>query len=100
MSKVTYTETAWFEMRPNIYGGKNCDEHVPQWNGYVAGDKQDDTCKDPLIFDPKDYPPGTKIIVSEPVCPKCDEVYENCMVRGEEAACNFDWTNWAEDQFN
>jgi hypothetical protein len=97
---MEYLEIERHEMKPDIYGGKNMDEHIPMWNRYVYGDMGDDTGPDPLIFDPKDYPPGTIIQVSSPVCPKCGEVYENCMVRWQDGACNFDWTQWAEEQYS
>lgn len=100
LEKLTYIETMWFEMKPDIYGGDSVDEHIPMWNGYAVGDKQDDTTEESLIFDPKDFPPGTKIVITEPECPKCGEVYENCMVRGFETACDFDWKEWAEDQYS
>lgn len=98
--EMKYTETMWFEMKPNIYGGENLDEHIPMWNGYADGDKQDDTTTDSLIFDPKDFPPGTKIVISEPVCPKCNEVYQNCIVRSQNNGCDFDWKNWTEEQYS
>ena len=99
---IELVETEWFEMKPDVYGGKDFDEHIPMWNGYADGDKQDDTTRQPLVFDPKDYPPGTKIVVKEPVCPKCGEVFENCMVRGCGGGndCDFDWKEWAEDRYS
>ena len=93
------TDVMWFEMKPDVYGGKNLDEHIPRWNGYADGDKQDDTSSDPLIFRPEDFPPGTKIVVSEPLCPKCGEVFENCNAKtGRD--CDFDWRRWAEEQYS
>ena len=96
-----WVKTAWFEMKPDCYGGEKFDEHIPMWNGYVEGDKQDDTTRQPLRFDPKDFPPGTKIIFQEPCCPKCGELYGNCMVRGynRDDECDFDWKLWAEYQY-
>lgn len=97
---MEYTNTMWFEMKPDVYGGEDMNQHIPMWNGYADGDKQDDTSKDPLIFDPKLYPPGTKIVVSEPLCPICNEVYANCIVRSGHNACTFDWKQWAEEQYS
>lgn len=92
---------ARFEMKPDCYGGERFNEHIPKWWGYSEGDKQDDTSEAPLRFDPKDYPPGTKIVLTEPLCPKCGECYQNCMVRGygNQDECNFDWNQWAEEQY-
>ena len=80
---MEYVITECWGMMPDYYGGENFDEHIPQWLD-CTGDKQDDTIGNPIPFDPKDYPPGTKITVEEPVCPKCGDVYKNCK-------CDFDW---------
>lgn len=97
---MEYSTQMWFEMKPNVYGGENMDEHIPEWNGHAAGDKQDDTSSDPLVFRPEDFPPGTKIVVSEPLCPKCGECYENCMARRDDDDCDFDWKAWAESEYS
>lgn len=92
-----YHETEWYEMTPDVYAGENMDEHIPLWTGYVSGDKDSETFSEPIVFDPKDYPPGTKIIVKEPVCPKCLLSYIDCMSRpGFENDCDFDWKELAE----
>ena len=100
--KIKFEKIGELQMRPDCYGGKNFDEHIPQWWGYFEGDKQDDTTKKPFALDPKDHPPGTKITIEEPVCPKCEEIYTNCMVRGYDSPdeCDFDWKGWVEEQFS
>ena len=98
---MKHVEVARYEMKPYIYGGDNMDKHIPQWWGYAAGDKQDDTGPERITFNPKNYPPGTKITVEVPVCPRCGEVYKNCMVRGYgEDECDFNWKQWAEEQYS
>ena len=91
-----------FQMRPNCYGGEKCDKHIPQWWGYFVGDKQDDTVKEPIILSPENFPPGTKVTIEEPICPKCGEIYTNCMVRGYNmpTECDFDWVKWTEEQYS
>lgn len=76
------------------------DEHEPMWEGSADGDMGSDTDKSPIILKPSDFPPGTKVVVSEPLCPKCGECFENCMVRGRPGDCDFDWKNWAEEQYS
>jgi len=102
MSDITYIEIMTAELKVDCYCGENADEHTKYWNGYCAGDKQDDDFKEPIILDVALLPPGTKVIVKEPACPKCGEVYGNCMVRGygNENECDFDWKNWAEEQYS
>ena len=95
-----YSQIERHEMKPDVYGGRKLDEHIPMWNSYANGDMGDETSHKPLVFNPKDYPPGTIIEVKSPMCPKCGEVYENCMVRGHEGDCDFDWKQWAEDKYS
>lgn len=87
-------------MTPDVYAGENMDEHEPAWNGYAVGDMGDETFKEPIVFEAEDYPPGTRVIVESPICPKCHEVYENCMARGGSFPCDFDWRNWVEEQYS
>jgi hypothetical protein len=98
---MEYRSVMWIEMTPDVYGGHKCNEHIPRWNCYADGDKQDNTVTEPVKFNPKDFPPGTKIVISEPLCPKCDEVYENCIgCRKEDDGCDFDWKEWTENQYS
>ena len=101
MIKVSYVKTMWAEMKPDVYGGKNADEHIPRWEAFCLGDRGSELSSADLILDPKLFPPGTKIEISEPICPKCGEVYQNCMSRGyNKDECDFDWKEWAEDQYS
>ena len=90
----------WFEMKPDLYGGDNCDEIIPQWECSTDGDIGSDIEKEPLIFKAKNFPPGTKIIVSQPVCPKCGDLYEDCIVRTQPYHCDFDWKQWFKNKYS
>jgi hypothetical protein len=90
-------------MEPDMYGGKECDELVPRWRCYAAGDKDADHQRQPLILDPRDYPPGTKITVMEPTCPECDmvrEVTHNPRGFSNMCACGFDWEEWTANEYS
>lgn len=102
MDEVERVETMWAEVKVDCYNGENGDEHEKYWNAYANGDKQDDNFKEDIVLDLEQYPAGTKVIISEPICPKCSEVYGNCMVRGygNNNECNFDWKNWEEEQYS
>ncbi|MFA5324448.1 MAG: hypothetical protein WC373_17360, partial [Smithella sp.] len=78
---------------PDIYGGKNCDEHIPQWRVYAEGDMDHDVMLEPLVLRPDAFPPGTQIIISEPFCPDCG-------MRHNECCCGFDWKAWAEEKYS
>lgn len=110
MSEVGSRETAWFAMKPDCYGGPECDQIEPRWHCYAEGDKDSDDQREPLSLDPKVFPPGTRIVVIEPTCPcgmprgvifpvtdggksepkfeaKCDE-------------CGFDWEAWTLNEYS
>lgn len=93
MSGTKYTAAAWAEVRVNCYKGENCDEHENYWNSFWEGDKQDDDHEDPIVLDAKTLPPGTKVTIEFPLCPKCYMSQECCN-------CGFDWHNWAEEEFS
>ena len=76
MSAIDRKETMWATMVPDVYGGETCDKIVPRWDTYAAGDKDGAFIHEPLQLDPRTFPPGTKIVISEPVCPTCDEPRE------------------------
>jgi hypothetical protein len=88
-----WQEVGWAEMKPDIYGGESCEEHVPRWDAYFDGDKQGTCDVHPLTLDPKNFPAGTKVVISTPMCPRCYETQETCH-------CGFDWKNWVENEYS
>lgn len=100
-------ETMWAEMKPDCYGGETCDQIEPRWYTYAAGDKQGGYEHDPLILDARGFPPGTKIVISEPVCPKCGDQREHIFPHPETGVafvnkcdCGFDWDAWVLEQYS
>ena len=85
------------EQKPDVYGGKECDEHIPMWEAYAEGDMESEHSTEPLTLDPKSFPPGTRIIIEEPVCPECHCAASVCMEVGE---CDFDWKEWADNLYS
>ncbi len=86
----------WAEMRPDLYVGKNCDEMKPQWHSECDGDRESETLGI-ITFDPASFPPGTKIIISQPCCPLCGLVQTTCVELGD---CSFDWDVWCDRQYS
>lgn len=86
----------WAVMAPDVYGGESCEEVIPRWLAYAEGD-MDSGYEENIVLDAKYFPPGTKISVLEPCCPKCSQVSEFC--RSDES-CDFDWDTWALDQYS
>lgn len=86
-------EIMWGEVKADCYGGESCEEISHYWNVYCADDKQDDSSKEPIVLDPKLFPPGTKITVTMPDCPDCDMIVELC-------DCGFDWKEWVLNKYS
>ncbi len=93
---IDYRQTMWAEMSPDLYDGENCDQLLPRWHGFAEGDRDSDYLET-LEFAAKHFPPGTKVLVLEPECPKCQQIPEFC--RGDDA-CDFDWDAWTADRYS
>lgn len=106
MTKIRHEETMWAEMKPDTYAGKNCDQIRPQWECHADGDMDSDT-QETIKLSARTFPPGTKIVISEPVCPKCSERREpqftkpnrNVVFSGP-CRCGFDWDKWVKEQYS
>ena len=94
-----YRETMWAEMKPDLYDGENCDQLLPEWDAYADGDKEGDRI-DIIEFAAKTFPPGTKVTISEPLCPNCRETrsYDDISLKSfaDKCDCGFDWKTWVE----
>ena len=97
--KTGYTTTIWGERSADCYAGKNCDEKRPLWKMFAAGDMDHDETSENLVFDCTAFPPGTKITVEEPLCPKCGEVFGNCQSPSAYDQCDFDWDEWTDSLY-
>jgi len=92
---MKYTTIATAEMKPDVYGGKNCEEHMPQWIGSFYDEEMDELGT--IELDPKSFPAGTKITIEVPECPECNMDADLCQEMGE---CEFDWHKWADDEYS
>lgn len=107
MTEIKHTETMWAEMKPDIYAGKNCDEIRPQWECHADGDTEADT-RGLIELCAKTFPPGTKIVISEPLCPKCGipripsfpTNKRNEPLYSGPCECGFDWDKWVQEQYS
>ena len=81
------------ELKVDVYAGEKCDEHRKYWNAYATGDMQDEDFSEPIELALEQFPPGTKITITVPCCPDCEEIQETC-------DCGFDWKKWAEEQYS
>lgn len=111
---VKLRETMWAEVKPDCYAGERCNQIRHLWNGYADGDKEGGEIGETLEHAAAVFPPGTKVVVSEPVCPICDEVPGRSVApetfadeEGEEVtefrwrcACDFDWREFTLNRFS
>lgn len=97
MNSIKYRTVAWAEMKPDCYGGFECDEIVPMWDSYWDGDMDSDHSTDPLILDCTRFPAGTKVTIEMPCCPECGQDVEMCKL---DESCSFDWEQWTLDRYS
>lgn len=107
MAEIKRRETMRAEMKPDLYGGASCDQVASRWWCFAVGDKQGDFEHEPLKLDARLFPPGTKITITEPVCPDCEEqralIMPTPKVGSAFAAkcqCGFDWDSWTAGQYS
>ncbi|MET3601016.1 hypothetical protein [Martelella mangrovi] len=102
---MEFRETMWAQQAPDIYTGPNCDQHRPRWVVSAEGDMDGKSpIGETLDLSAKTFPPGTKVTVQEPECPRCHEVPSLMDMPGQsgqwECGCDFDWKGWADEQFS
>lgn len=93
---LDYHEIMWAEMAPYLYDGKNCDQVRPRWHCFCDGD-MDSEHIDEIQLDPKLFPPGTKVLVMVPECPRCNQIQEFCE---SSEFCDFDWALWRDSKYS
>lgn len=96
MKRVKYVQIANAELKVNCYTGETCDQHAPEWHGYFDGDKEGGKIGDTITLPVGNFRPGTKIVITEPVCPECHFPRELCE---QTKHCDFDWKAWDEEQY-
>lgn len=93
---MKYEKIMQAEMDPDLYAGQNFNELRPRWKAYAEGDMDHDYME-VVSLDSRMFHPGTKIVVLEPVCPKCKQIVSIC---GELTGCDFDWDAWVNDRYS
>ena len=96
MGELEYKEIMWAEMKPDVYDGENCDQITPRWECYADGDMDSDYF-DEIKLHSKSFPPGTKISISVPCCPKCGVIQELCKT---DEGCDFNWEDWTFNEYS
>jgi len=86
----------WVEMKPDVYAGDKCDEIAPRFECFCDGDMGSDYI-DVVNFKPSELPPGARILVEVPCCPKCYQDVEMCKA---DDGCDFDWDEWCYNEYS
>lgn len=94
--KLEYFTIMRGEQKPDVYGGEECNEHIPRWEAYAEGDMDSDMTEE-LTLMAKNFMPGTRITVEEPCCPKCGM---NATLCSETNDCDYDWKEWADNEYS
>lgn len=102
MSKLDYLEVMWAEQAPDIYDGPRCDQHRPDWRTSELDCKSmPEGGNDLLELKADNWPAGTKIVISVPICPDCGESAElGGLAASKKCDCGFDWKEWAENEYS
>ena len=99
---MKYLEVMWATQKPDIYDGSNCDEHRPDWQTNERGSGEVDTGGQGLLELKADcFPAGTKIVISVPMCPNCEESADlGHFAKSKKCDCGFDWKEWTENEYS
>ena len=99
---MKYLEVMWAEQAPDVYDGPECDQHKPDWRTNELGSKEPDSSGMDLIeLKADNWPAGTKIVISVPLCPDCGESAElGGLASDKKCDCGFDWKGWANNEYS
>jgi hypothetical protein len=81
------------EVKVDVYGEENCDEHRKYWNLYCEGDMESQNTVEDVVLTLSSFPAGARISIRVPICPRCEEGEDTC-------DCGFDWKQWTEEEYS
>lgn len=101
MSGVEYIEVMWAEQHPDVYDGPRCDQIRHDWHlGEIGGKDGMTGGNDVIELKADTFPPGTKVVISVPLCPGCGDSADLGHHAGKGVCdCGFDWNEWARDEY-
>ena len=92
------------ELVPDVYAGHDCDKIEPRWR-FVGDDGEDFFSVS--FLEARHHPPGTKIVVKVPTCPKCnytapegDDIDWDSDIKCTNPHCDFSWKNFAVEKYS
>ncbi len=93
MSNQEYLQIGEAELLDDVDNGEHEDELRPVWSGSFF-EEEKTLLGYEIKFSSAAFPPGTQIIIKEPVCPKCTQIRSVCATYD----CAFDWCEWDENR--
>jgi hypothetical protein len=106
MNQIKYYECQTWRQEPDVYSGKTCDKQRPRWmTSYPKhGDEEHGEILE-LKIDAWKCPPGTRITIEMPICPKCGDPAEIVQPNRRQrkwpnCRCGFSWSKWVEEEFS
>lgn len=109
---MEYREIMRAENAPDVYDGPTCDGIRPRWMGSAEGDQDgdDEVGRDgAILLAARTFPPGTKISIQSPLCPKCHETPHDMGDFRDDSGnwftkwscgCDFDWREFTLDNYS
>lgn len=94
---VKYTNVDMVELEPNCYSGPDGDQIKKQWK---IKDRCGNEFENQLILEASNFPPGTRVIIEVPNCPKCDQPAEDALEGIPDCECGFSWENWVFNEYS
>ncbi|HEX3800222.1 MAG TPA: hypothetical protein VH413_16120 [Verrucomicrobiae bacterium] len=105
--ELRYVERQTFRQEPDTYDGKNSNLHRPRWmTSYPKeGDSEDGEVLK-LELDARQMPPGSRVTIEVPCCPKCGDPadmnfdWRKRYRKWPNCRCGFSWRKWVEENFS
>lgn len=73
-TKIKYVERQTFRQEPDCYDGESCDQLRPRWmTSYPKEGDEEDGEVLKLEIAASNLPPGSRITIEVPCCPKCGD---------------------------
>lgn len=107
MNNIYFAKRQIFYQEPDCYDGKSCDQLRPRWmTSYPKEGKEEDGEILKLEIDAKSMPPGSRVVIEVPCCPKCGDpadTFVDCLDKYSEwpdCECGFSWKNWSIEKYS
>jgi hypothetical protein len=104
MTDILFVPVFTATLSPDCYDGSECDGIRPLWLAHAYGDMESEHSDSDITLICNRFPPGTRVTVSEPLCPGCgipageswDDEYGQWTGPCD---CGFNWIEWTLTEF-